>query len=90
MALNIKNEAVERLAAELAATAGTTKTEAIRQALERRRTELVRAGLPGERQAAARRFLLHEVWPLVPADQLGRRPSRAEEDAILGYGPHGA
>ena len=30
-----------------------------------------------------------EVWPRIPADQLGRRLSRREEDEILGYGPEG-
>ena len=34
MALNIKNENVERLATEVARIAGETKTEAIRRALE--------------------------------------------------------
>lgn len=36
MGLNIKNPEVERLAAEVAAALGVTKTEAIRQALEDR------------------------------------------------------
>ncbi len=49
----------------------------------------MRQGRPESRRAAALRFLEHEVWPLVPADQLGRRLTRAEEDAILGYGPEG-
>jgi antitoxin VapB len=89
MALNIKNQRVEDLATELAQLTGTSKTETLRQALERRRTELVRQGRPESRRAAALRFLEHEVWPLVPADQLGRRLTRAEEDAILGYGPEG-
>lgn len=34
MALNIKNREVERLAAEIAALTGESKTEAIRRALE--------------------------------------------------------
>ena len=89
MALNIKNEQVEHLAAELAQLTGASKTQTLLQALERRRAELVRQGRPENRRAAALRFLEHEVWPLVPADQLGRRLSRDEEDAILGYGPEG-
>ena len=36
-----------------------------------------------------RRFLEREVWPLVPADERGRRLTQDEEDAILGYGPEG-
>ena len=89
VALNIKNEVVEDLAAELASLTGHSKTETIRQALERRRAELIRRGRPHSRQIAARRFLEHEVWPLIPADQVGKRLTRAEEDDILGYGPEG-
>ena len=35
------------------------------------------------------RFLKKTVWPTIPKKFLGRRPTRAEEDAILGYGPEG-
>ena len=88
MALNLKNPEVERLAAEVARLTGESKTEAIRRALLERRHRL--KGKP----TAARRlrvlaFLDAVVWPAIPADQLGRRLSRAEEDAILGYGPAG-
>ncbi len=89
MALNIKNSAVEDLAEELAHLTGQSKTETIRQALERRRADLIRQGRPSSRHAAARRFFENEVWPLIPADQLGRRLTQAEEDDILGYGPEG-
>lgn len=37
MALNIKSDQVERLAAEVAQLTGETKTEAIRRALEERK-----------------------------------------------------
>ena len=40
MALNIKNSEVERLATEVAAMMGETKTEAIRRALLERRRRL--------------------------------------------------
>ena len=36
-----------------------------------------------------RRLLEQEVWPRLPADQVGRVLTREEEDAVLGYGPHG-
>lgn len=42
MALNIKNQEVERLAAEVAKMTGETKTEAIRRALGERRQRLWR------------------------------------------------
>ena len=35
------------------------------------------------------RFLEEGVWPELPAAVLGRRPTRDEEDEILGYGPEG-
>jgi len=90
MALNIKNEEVEHLAAEIARITGESKTEAIRRALAERRQRLAYRINPGDRQTRALRFLEDEVWPRIPADQLGRRLTRDEEDEILGYGPEGA
>lgn len=34
-------------------------------------------------------FLNNEVWPQVPADQLGVSISKAEREDILGYGSEG-
>lgn len=89
MALNIKNEEAERLAAEVARMTGESKTEAIRRALAERRQRLAYRVSSGDREASALRFLERDVWPRIPADQLGRRLSRDEEDEILGYGPAG-
>ena len=89
MALNIKNDEVERLATEVARMAGESKTEAIRRALAERRQRLAYRISPGDPEAHALRFLEREVWPQIPADQLGRRLTRSEEDQILGYGPEG-
>ena len=36
-----------------------------------------------------RRFLEAELWPAVPPDVLGRSLTKAEEEAILGYGADG-
>ena len=88
MPLNLKNAAVERLAAEVADLAGETKTEAIRKALEERRRRLKGSDI-GERRERLLRHLKAKVWPEVPKRHLGRRLTRAEEDAILGYGPDG-
>lgn len=88
MALNIKNEEVERLAREVADVTGETKTEAIRRALSERRDRVsIRLG----EKSAARlsRFLEEELWPTIPEHELGCRLSRIEEDEILGYGPEG-
>jgi antitoxin VapB len=88
MALNIKNEAVERLATELARLTGESKTEAIRRALEERRARL-RAAPSRARRARVVRFLQERVWATLPQKERGRRLTRDEEDAILGYGPDG-
>lgn len=88
MALNIKNEEVERLAREVAEVTGETKTEAIRRALAARIERL--GENEGERPAARlRRFLEEELWPVVPARERGRQLSPAEEDELLGYGSEG-
>jgi antitoxin VapB len=89
MALNIKNDEVERLAAEIARMTGESKTEAIRRALVEQRQRLAYRVSPADRKARALRFLAEEVWPRIPEDQLGRRLSRDEEADILGYGPEG-
>lgn len=89
MALNIKNPTVERLATEVALLTGESKTEAIRRSLTERHERLLRAGNVTSRSRRGLRYLEQEVWPLVPRDQLGRRLTSAEEDAILGFGPDG-
>ncbi|MGP7996639.1 MAG: type II toxin-antitoxin system VapB family antitoxin [Streptosporangiaceae bacterium] len=89
MALNIKNEEVEQLAAEVARITGETKTEAIRRALAERRQRLAYRVAPTDRAARVLQYLQSEVWPRIPADELGRHLSRDEEDEILGYGPEG-
>lgn len=88
MALNIKNAEVERLAAELAAATGETKTEAIRKALELRREQLRIEEVKLPRGERFREWLEKEFWPTLPAEAL-RPMTREEEDAILGYGPNG-
>ena len=88
MPLNIKNPRVERLAAEVAAITGESKTEAIRKALEDRKRRLVAAPV-SDRRASVLAFLKKKVWSGVPSKERGRVLSRAEEDAILGYGPEG-
>jgi antitoxin VapB len=88
MALNLKNAEVERLAAEVARLTGESKTEAIRKALDERRRRL-KAVAPAERRTRLLRLLRDRIWPSIPKNQLGRRLTRAEEDAILGYGKDG-
>jgi len=88
MALNLKNAEVERLAAEVARLTGESKTEAIRRALAERRQRLVHAS-SDTRRTHLLKFLEQHVWSTLPKSQRGRRLSRAEEDAILGYGSDG-
>lgn len=88
MALNIKNGSVERLAAEVARMTGESKTEAIGKALEERRRRL-KAAPARSRRASVLALLRNDVWPKVGPEQFGRSLTRAEEDAILGYGPEG-
>lgn len=88
MAMNIKNASVERLASDVARMTGESKTEAIRKALEDRKRRL--KGTPADdRRAAVLSFLKKKVWAGLPKNQIGRPLTRAEEDAILGYGPEG-
>ena len=81
MALNIRNEEAERLAAALAKVTGETKTEAVTKAL---RDRLAR--VRGDR---VRRRLADEL------DDIGRHCARLPirdarpADEILGYDEHG-
>lgn len=90
MALNIKDATTVRLAGEVASLGGQSKTAAVREALEERHRRLVRgAGTAGERKRQLEDLLQREIWPQVPAEQLGRGVTRLEREAILGYGPEG-
>jgi antitoxin VapB len=89
MALNIKDPETERLAAEVAALTGTTKTGAVRYAL-RQVLESSRGPSIRKREERLTRFLEEEIWPLIPPEQLGRPLSKAEREEILGFGADGA
>jgi antitoxin VapB len=89
MALNIKSDEVERLAEEIAAVTGESKTQAVREALRERRDRLGFRIVPGERKAHLLRFLENEIWSKIPSDQLGREHDASLEDQILGYGADG-
>jgi antitoxin VapB len=86
MALNIKDPESERLATELAALTGETKTRAVRVALQER-TERIRRRA---RRKSLRQYLEEEVWPHIPAELRGRPPlTKAEREELLGIGPDG-
>lgn len=90
MAMNIKSSEVEELVAAVSGMTGESKTEAVRRALLERRDRLALQAAHREPGSSFLRYLEEEVWPHAPAGQLGRRLSRQEEDAILGFGPEGA
>ena len=89
MALNIKDPETERLAAEVAALTGKTKTGAVRYALRQVLESMSRPPVK-QREEHLTRFLEEEIWPLIPPDQLGRPVSKAEREEILGFGEDGA
>jgi antitoxin VapB len=89
MALNIKDPQAEKLAAEVAALTGESKTRAVRVALQERRDRLRLRAVARDRATDFQRFLEEEVWPTVPRGILGKRAGRKERERILGYGEHG-
>ena len=89
MPLNLKNPEVEKLALEVSILTHETKTEAIRKALLERKTRLLAGGSNPSGRKNIKRYLEEKVWPQIPATELGRTMTRAEEDEILGYGPEG-
>lgn len=87
MALIIKDPETERLAAEIAAPTGESKTRAVHVALAERR-ERLHAPAAKAREARLLRFMEDEFWPPIPAEL--RRPlTMAEREEILGIGPDG-
>lgn len=89
MALNIKDSETIRLADELAALTGETKTRAVKTALEERTQRLARGVSTTERARRLSDLLEGEIWPQVPPEALGTPISREKREAILGYGPEG-
>lgn len=89
MALNIKNPDVEKLLDDLVQVTGESKTEAVRKALAERQERLALHFSSHQPEIRLRSFLQDEVWPQIPAGLLGTRLSKAEEEAILGYGEQG-
>jgi antitoxin VapB len=88
MALNLKNDEVERLAADVARMTGESKTEAIRVALQERHQRLKGRTIEQRRERVLK-LLENKVWATLAEGERGRRLTRAEEDEILGFGPDG-
>ncbi len=88
MALNIKDTETERLAREVAALTGESKTGAIRTSLRERKARLALRHPTGDREQAVRTLLEQKVWPALPPGARGHAPSSSEQDEILGYELH--
>jgi antitoxin VapB len=89
MALNIKDPETERLASEVAALAGESRTEAVRQALRERKQRLLLAQSGRARRDRIVDLLERKVWPQLADGVRGSVLSKDEEEAILGFGPKG-
>lgn len=86
MSLNIKNEEVIRLAEWISRRTGESKTEAIRKSLEQRAATLGR-GLYEQKLERIKKFVCEVAEP-----KYGTRNeplTKADEEEILGLGPHG-
>jgi antitoxin VapB len=89
MAMNIKDPQTEALAAEVAALANESKTQAVRTALQERKERLQARNRRYARSQRIDRFLEDEAWPQIPDVVLGKPIPKAERETILGYGPEG-
>jgi antitoxin VapB len=89
MALHIEDPGIEDLAAEVAALANETISQAVRSALQERKERLHAQRRRVPRTERIDRFLNDEAWPQVPDSVLGRPISKAEREAMLGYGTEG-
>ena len=89
MALNIKDPETERLAAEVAALTGESKTRAVRIALQERKARLAAPSVAARRDHLER-FMRGEIWPQVSDDERGVVLGKREREEILGIGEDGA
>jgi len=87
MAIHIKNPGVIRLAGQLAALTGESRTEAIRKALEEKLARLSRASALGNRRAELVRVFGCRVPSMIRAG--GRKGNLTPEEVqeLLAYGP---
>ena len=86
MALTIQNQDVEMLLRNIVEMTGESKTEAIRKALEERQQRLALQFTMPQDNNRLNTFLNEEIWSQIPAELLGTRFSKSEEEQILGMG----
>lgn len=87
MAIQIKNPAVTRLAAELALLTGDNRTEAIRKALEEKKARLSARLVQRTRSAELARTLGREICSLMREGSRKNVLTPAEVQELLAYGP---
>ncbi|GAP61733.1 hypothetical protein ARMA_0156 [Ardenticatena maritima] len=90
MPIIIENLEVETLLNAAAQRSGRKKTEIMRDALQLYLAHHSTRIPSQQRLALWYAFLEDEIWPHIPQEQQGRAPSKAEREAILGYGEEGA
>jgi antitoxin VapB len=90
MALNIKDPRTERLAGEVAALTGESKTRAVREALSERKERLLLARSGRGRGDRMVDLLERQMWPYQPRGVRGTAVSKEKEEEILGFGSDGA
>ncbi len=89
MALNIKNQDVEKLLDEVVKMTGESKTEAVRRALLERRERLTMREIHKKDERYYLTFMQDEIWSQIPVELLGTTLTKEEEESILGYGEFG-
>jgi antitoxin VapB len=92
MALNIRDKETEALVAKIVELTGETETVAVRTAVRERLERLSAATKPEKAIMSGEEvedWLATNIWPKVPKDVLGKPITKAEREAILGYGPEG-
>ena len=82
MAINIKNQDVEKLLNEVVKMTGETKTEAVRRALLERRQRLALRQTKRKDEAYFFTFLQNDIWAQIPAPLLGKALASEEEEHI--------
>jgi antitoxin VapB len=91
MALNIRDQETEKLAAEVAELTGESESNAVLNALREKHDRLAlekKSGRP-RRRGDVLRFLETQIWPQIPEELRGKPITKAEREEILGYGPEG-
>lgn len=89
MDLHIEDTETKKLAAEVAEMTGTTKTDAVREALREKKERLELQSSRKGRPRSMQEWLEKEVWPRIPEEERGKPLTKKEVEDMLGFGPEG-